>query len=103
MKKKLFIRIDTSPVFPTIILKHHLSKEGDDIVTLEEDDISSSVLSKGKFQDWSLDALTKAGIDPGFVIHTTDVSRTDGYGRMSAGVEAINKELDSLDKSLKTE
>lgn len=102
MRKKSNFRNDYSPVFPTIVLRLHEDTNGESIMTLEEDDISSSVLSKGRFQDWSLDSLTKAGIDPRFGIHTTGVARSDNSSALQSSIDEVNKALDALDESKKT-
>lgn len=55
-------------------------ENGNEYITWEEVDYPSIQAANGLVSDWSLDSLLKAGIDPGFPIHTGSPTRLEGIG-----------------------
>lgn len=53
-------------------------KDGNEIITYEEFDYPSFQDSLGVVENWSLESLLKAGVNPNFPIHTGNPTRLDG-------------------------
>ena len=67
--------------------------DGREVKSFVETDFPKIIESHGSASDWSLDSLTKAGINPNFSIHTSAPgARTD----VAAQVEALSSSLDNL-------
>lgn len=54
-----------------------IDEDGNLYVTYVEVDYDKIRQANGSVKDWSLDALLKAGIDPGFGIHTSNTTRLE--------------------------
>lgn len=52
--------------------------DGNEIITWEEVDYPAIQATNGVVQDWSLNALLSAGINPNFPIHTGNNTRLEG-------------------------
>lgn len=52
--------------------------DGNEIITWEEVDYPAIQAANGAIQDWSLNALLAAGINPNFPIHTGNNTRLEG-------------------------
>lgn len=70
--------------------------DGNEFITYEEFDYPKYQQSLGKWNDWSLDSLLKAGIDPAFPIHT-------GMNTRLEGVDVLNGIISDLDAALAPE
>lgn len=60
-------------------------------ITYEEFDYPTFQKSLGVVEDWSLDALIKAGIDPSFSIHTGLSTRLEGVDMINDATAAFDK------------
>lgn len=89
-----------SPVFPCIERVTKFDENGKEVVSFEEQDLFSNVvLSHGKFSDWSINSLMKAGINPDFPIHTGSVSRVES----AKDAESISADVDKIFSEPKVE
>ena len=70
-------------------------ENGNEFVTWVEVDYPTIQASHGVVEDWSLNALLAAGIDPSFPIHTGNPTRLDGFSEVMNAIDVINKELDA--------
>lgn len=59
-------------------------EDGNEVILYELVNYPKEVLAKGKAEDWNLNNLIKAGIDPKFPIYT-------GYTTRLQGIEQINR------------
>lgn len=81
-----------SPVQKSYELVRDFS-DGREVKSFVETDHSKIIESHGSVSDWSLEALTKAGINPAFPIHTSAPgSRTD----VASQAEALSSVVDNL-------
>lgn len=72
-----------SPVSKDFVRVQNFDENGNEYITYEEFDYPTYQKSLGSVQDWSLDSLMKAGINPAFPIHT-------GLNTRLEGVDVIN-------------
>lgn len=88
-----------SPVFGDVERKVSYDEDGKEIVTYEKVDYPALVKSNGKVDDWKLNNLLKAGIDPAFSIHTANYnSRLEGIDdvkQIEADVNALFAEAEA--------
>lgn len=97
IKKYVSSKVDQrSPVQPDFKRVVNIDDEGNEFITYEEIDYPKYQKSLGSVADWSLESLLKAGIDPGFPIHT-------GYNTRLEGVDDVNSMIDEIDAMLKDE
>lgn len=90
-----------SPVIGDLERVVSVDEHGNEYVTWNEVDYSKLQKSLGSVNDWSLQSLLKAGIDPAFSIHTGYNTRLDGLNSLSAfeaESENIFKEMNKEDK-----
>lgn len=81
-----------SPVVPCIERVSKFDENGKEVVSFEDQDLFSSVvLSHGKFSDWSINSLMKAGISPDFPIRTGPVSRVESAKDIESISSAVEK------------
>lgn len=74
-------------------------ENGNEYLTWEEVDYPSIQASHGFVSDWSLDSLLKAGIDPGFPIHTGLNTRLEGIGVVNNAVSIADEILSENSKN----
>lgn len=65
-------------------------EDGNEFITYEKVDLASFQESLGLVDNWSLETLLKAGIDPNFPIHTGFNTRLDGLDTLNSAVEALD-------------
>lgn len=82
-----------SPVLKSYDLVSDFS-EGREVKSFVETDYPKIVESHGHVDDWSLESLTKAGINPNFSIHTG--SSSSRMEEATTGVQSLNKVVDSI-------
>ena len=85
----------SSPVQIDLARVVNLDDEGNEFITWEEVDYSKIQASLGTGDQWSLNALLAAGIDPSFPIHTGNPTRLDGFTEVMNAIDVINSELDA--------
>lgn len=76
-----------SPLVDDYVRTVHHDEKGGEYVTYEKFDSAEYQKELGPVENWSLDSLIKAGIDPRFGIHTTSPSRMEGASVMNDFVE----------------
>lgn len=76
-----------SPLVTDYVRVVHHDEKGGEYVTYEKFDSASYQKELGSVENWSLDSLMKAGIDPRFGIHTTSPSRMECAASMNEFVE----------------
>ncbi len=74
-------------------------ENGNEFITWKEVDYPSFQASNGLVSDWSLDSLIKAGIDPGFPIHTGNPTRLDGIGVLNEAASIADEILSDSPKN----
>ena len=72
-----------SPVQKDVKRVVNYDELGNEFITYPEVDYAAFTASLGTVQDWSLDALLKAGISPDFPIHTGLNTRLEGIDVIS--------------------
>lgn len=96
------VHTDESPVQPDYNRVVNLDDEQNEFITFEQVDYPKIQSKHGKWNDWSLTSLLKAGIDPAFAIHTGMNTRLEGVGvieGISADVEAAFANAESSQKN----
>lgn len=88
-----------SPVKDDEVRKVNYDEDGNELITYVKFDYAKYQASLGHVNDWSLDALLKAGINPDFPIHTGNNTRLEGLDTI-AQAEAI---ADSLLSDIETD
>lgn len=82
-----------SPVFGDVERKVEFDEDGKEIVSFVPVDYKKINDERGTVDNWSLDSLLKAGINPNFGIHTgSSVSRIEGFDV----IENASKDVDVL-------
>lgn len=76
-------------------VEKHLN-DGSTVVSYEPTDFDAIRSSFGSIDDWSLNALKKAGVNPDFPIHTSAPSRMESVAMLQDLVARGNALLDSL-------
>lgn len=76
-----------SPLVTDYVRTVHHDEKGGEYVTYDKFDSAAYQKELGPVENWSLDSLIKAGIDPRFGIHTTSPSRLEGAAVMNDFVE----------------
>lgn len=87
-----------SPVQPDYNRVVNHDEYGNEIISYEEVDYPKVQASLGRWTDWSLDSLIKAGINPDFAIHTGNPTRLEGIdqiGAWSDAAEGIISEMEN--------
>lgn len=75
--------------------------DGREVKSFVETDYPKIVESHGTVEDWSLESLMKAGVNPSFSIHTSSGSRLD---EATVGAESLTAVVDNiLNSNSKTE
>lgn len=69
-------------------------ENGNELISYKKVDYPSIVRSHGVVDDWSLNNLLKAGVDPNFNIHTSYPTRAEGLDMMNSAIDSINSTLD---------
>lgn len=69
-------------------------EDGTEFVTYEKVDYPKIVASNGNVADWSLESLLKAGVNPGFSIHTGFNTRLEGLDTLNSAADALISALD---------
>lgn len=106
VQKKYFDKksAHSSPVIGDLQLVKNYDEDGAEMISFIPVDYSKLVLSNGLVEDWNLNNLLSAGINPDFPIHTGFNNRLEGIDQMNAGIDAINSLLDSTtEETPKTE
>lgn len=78
-----------SPVIPGFDRVVSYDEEGAEIISYVETDYPALSKQYGSADNWSLDALLKAGVNPNFSIHTGNVSRIES----ETGVQAMLQDV----------
>lgn len=85
--------IQSSPVLPQFKMVDKYDENGVKITVAEPEDYKAYHAEIGKYQDWTLDALTKAGINPSSMHVST------GYNTRLEGIndiQAVEADLDAF-------
>ena len=91
-----------SPVFGDVERKVSYDEEGKEIISFVPVDYEKLNAERGPVENWNLDALLKAGIDPSFPIHTgSAVSRFEGVNDINNAALEVEKLF--ADENSKTE
>lgn len=81
-----------SPIQVDLKRVSKFDEDGEEFISYIPEDYPAIVMANGKANDWSLNALLKAGISPDMPIHTGYSTRLDGVGQLdeiSAFVDSI--------------
>lgn len=81
-----------SPVQDDFVQVEKRDEDGNILTVYEKFDYPNHQSSLGTVNDWSLDALLRAGINPNFPIHTGNNTRLEG----AAAVEGFAAEAESI-------
>ena len=81
-----------SPVEIDYVRKVEHDEKSGEYIVYEPFDYADYQKSLGPVQNWSLEALLRAGIDPSFAIHTGNPTRLEGISTIE-GAAAIADEL----------
>lgn len=65
-------------------------EDGNEFITYEKVNLAEYQKSLGLVDNWSLETLLKAGIDPNFSIHTGYNTRLDGLDSLNGAIEALD-------------
>ena len=84
-----------SPVIPEISRKIDYDEKGNEYVSFVPVDTKEIQKSLGSVDNWSIEALTKAGIDPKFGIHTANPTRAEGLGALNDAVATLDAILEN--------
>ena len=84
-----------SPVIQEISRKIDYDEKGNEYVSFVPVDVKEIQKSLGSVDNWSLEALTKAGIDPKFGIHTSNPTRAEGFGALNDAVATLDSILEN--------
>lgn len=76
-----------SPVVDDFVRVSKKDTKGDEVVTYEKFDSAEYQKSISPVDNWGLNSLIAAGIDPAFGIHTSGVSRLDGVAQVESAVQ----------------
>lgn len=68
---------------PTYDFRLVRDESGNISVRYYDIDCAAIIKDHGSVEDWSLDNLLKAGVDPSFPIHTSPNARIDSFGELS--------------------
>lgn len=102
LKKYVDDGIDhSSPVQKDYNRVVNYDEDGNEFITWEEVDYSKLIRSLGSVEDWSLNALLAAGVNPNFGISTGNPTRLEGLGVIddaSAYVDALLAETENKDE-----
>lgn len=66
-------------------------EDGIERVSYVKVDRRDMIAAHGSYRDWSLDALSKAGINPNFAIHTSGATRLDSADDVKAAADSVEK------------
>lgn len=88
-----------SPVIDEYNAVVKCDEEGKQEIVYEKADLASVVKSHGNSEDWKLDKLFKAGINPDFPIHTSAPSRVES----ASDVLEVEKEVNALFENVESE
>lgn len=88
-----------SPVFPETELVQLVDKDGVERPTFPLVDLKKVTASFGSIYDWSVSALSKAGINPAMNIHTSGASRIEGSNDLKSVVADVEKNLPNESES----
>ena len=80
-----------SPIIEDLQREVDYDETGQEFIRFVPVDYSKLIKSNGSVQDWSLNALLKAGIDPNFPIHTGLNTRLEGVNTISGAIEYLNQ------------
>lgn len=94
--KKVSLVYDESPVQSDFSRVEKFDELGNSYISYEPFDYPSHQASLGIWNDWSLDSLLKAGINPNFPIHT-------GFGTRLEGLSVVDEFSSAADKILSDE
>lgn len=76
----------------------HSDEKGKEYVTFEPFDSASYQKELGPVENWDLQALLKAGVDPRFVIHTNGTTRMDTEAQLNefaSVADSLNNEINN--------
>lgn len=77
----------------------HTDEKGKEYVTFEPFDASSYQKELGPVENWDLQALIKAGVDPRFVIHTGGTTRMDSEAQLNEFVSQADSLLNEINSN----
>ena len=86
-----------SPVQVDYVRKVNYDEDGNQFITYEEVDYPKLQASLGVWNDWSLQSLLKAGINPNFPIHTGNPTRLEGLDALDAFASQADEILKDVD------
>lgn len=87
--------VQASRVCDDLVRIVNYDEKGNEFITWEKFDYSTFQKSNGVVEDWSLDSLLKAGINPDFGIRTGFNTRLDGLGELQSATARFNELFDS--------
>lgn len=88
-----------SPLIGDVQRVVNYDKNGNEIITYAPVDNSAIVKANGSANNWTLNSLLAAGVNPNFPIHTGVGTRLDGYADVANAAAEINALLDEADKA----
>lgn len=87
-----------SPLVTDYVRNVYHDEKGGEYVIYEKFDSAAYQKELGPVENWSLDSLMKAGIDPRFGIHTTSPTRLEGASVMDDFVEKSESLFNEINK-----